>query len=81
MSCACAPINNAGNTTVIECMILSEPDFLGRQSFELRWWANNVGIYCNEIGWRYQNFYAVLETYKNQAKKDGKRFIITKFFY
>jgi hypothetical protein len=61
---------------IIQCVTNTEPDKLGRQGFTLRWWANNIGRARNETGWRYQEFYAVVDEHRVSAEKDGKEFII-----
>lgn len=67
-------------SNIIQCVPYTEPDFLGRQGFTLRWWANNIGPALNETGWRYQEFYAVVEEHKARIEKDGKQFdILTSF--
>jgi len=65
---------------VIQCVKNTAPDFLGRQGFTLRWWANNIGRALNETGWRYQAFYAVVDEHKASAEKDGKQFIVLPAF-
>jgi hypothetical protein len=51
------------------------PDALGRRGFTLQWMANNLGYHCNETGLRGQVFFAVLDTYLNKAKAEGKTIV------
>lgn len=67
-------------SNVIQCVKKTAPDFLGRQGFTLRRWANNIGRALNETGWRYQEFYAVVDEHKASAEKDGKQFIVLPAF-
>lgn len=56
---------------IVYVKIKTTPDNRVRQAFDLSWPDNNVGVKCNENGFRGQCFYSNLEYHLEHFRKKG----------